>query len=71
MDNWFMKKAWIKKSCVILPLIVQDPLERPSMNSCDGRSDGVVHQLEAILQLPNFKEKSEQPIIFFVDGKSK
>jgi hypothetical protein len=41
------------------------------MNSCDGSFDGVVHQLEAILQLPNFKEKSEQPIIFFVDGKSK
>jgi hypothetical protein len=41
------------------------------MNSCDGSFDGVVHQLEAILQLPNFKEKSEQPIIFFVDGKNK
>jgi len=44
--------------------MIQDPSERPSMNS----SDGVVHQLETILQLPSFKEISEQPIIFLGDG---
>ncbi len=70
-ETYSWKKPELKNLGSDSLFIVQDPLERPSMNSCDGISDSVVQQLEAILQLPSFKEKSEQPIIFFVDGKNK
>ena len=49
-------------------LMLQDPSQRPSMKSSNG-SDGIVQQLETILKLPEFKEKSIQPIISYLDGR--